>query len=181
MRNLMMAGAAALAFAAVPTVAQDVDGPVYDMTDAQEQMFMTWEDEKRIAYERWPAAVQAYYWTLRPVEVDAWWILTDDQRIRIYEMTPQQRTAAWAQIAAQMNNAATVRTPAAAAATNIRFVSNAHVQNIPMDQASGDIPICSDEMFDNCINAWEAGKRGPGVDRPLDYWPGRPESEMDDD
>lgn len=181
MRNLILAGAAALAFTAAPALADD---HAYDMTEAQQQMYMDWSDDQRIAYQRWPVEVQKYYWTLEPTQIEGWWVLTDDQRVRLYEMTPQQRTAAWTQIAAQMNAApaattATART--AARTSNMRFVSNAVVQDTPGDQGPpvGEVPICSPQEQDNCINAWEAGKRGPGVTKPLGYWPGKPASEMD--
>ena len=54
----------------------------------------------------------------------------------------------------------------------------AHAQATPGDQGppTGDLPICSPNQQDNCINSWEA--RGTGT-KPLDYWPGRPASQMD--
>ena len=52
------------------------------------------------------------------------------------------------------------------------------VQSIPMDTPPANPPICQKGQQDNCINAWEAGKRGRGVDRPLNYWPGKPASEI---
>ena len=55
--------------------------------------------------------------------------------------------------------------------SNMRFVSNAVVQNIPAPH-QGEYPVCESDADDNCINAWAAGRRGPGVDRPLEYWPG---------
>ncbi len=62
----------------------------------------------------------------------------------------------------------------------MRFVSNEMVQSTPGDQGppTGEVPICSANEQDNCINAWEAGKRGRGVTKPLGYWPGKPASEM---
>lgn len=58
------------------------------------------------------------------------------------------------------------------ASGNIRFVSAPVVQNIPMDQATGDVPVCDNNQYDNCMNAYEAGRRGPNVTRPLDSYPG---------
>ena len=181
MRNLIMAGAAALAFAAAPAIADDhMEAEAYMMTDAQEADFMTWTDDKRMTYKAWPIAAQEYYWTLTDAQKEGWWMLTDPQRVRIVEMTPAQRSAAWTQISAQINGSAT--TPAATATTttssNIRFVRNERVQATPGDQGppTGDLPICSPNQQDNCINSWEA--RGTGT-KPLDYWPGRPASQMD--
>ena len=67
-----------------------------------------------------------------------------------------------------------------ATAGNIQYRSTERVQATPGDQGppTGEVPICSANEQDNCINAWEAGKRGPGVARPLTYWPGQPASEM---
>lgn len=181
MRNLILAGAAALTFSAAPAMAQDMaqnmDAGAYNMTPMQQQMFMGWEDEQRIAYTRWPVNVQEYYWTLNENQMRGWWVLNDEQRMRIVGMAPQQRAAAWTAVMNQMTGAttmpATTRTSTVTSG-NIQYRSNAVVQATPYDQGPpvGDVPICSVNDYDNCINAWEAGKRGPGVTRPLGYWPG---------
>lgn len=197
MRNLILAGAAALAFSAAPALAQtttqDMDAGAYNMNPAQQQMFMNWEDDQRIAYTRWPIEVQEYYWTLTDDQVRGWWVLNDEQRMRIAGMQPQQRAAAWTSIMNQMSGAtpmpatqsATAGTaPASRAANtmagNIQFRSTAVVQNTPGDQGppTGEVPICSPNEQDNCINAWEAGRRGPGVAKPLGYWPGETDDQM---
>lgn len=192
MRNLILAGAAALAFTAAPAMAQNMgqgmEAGAYNMNPTQQKMFMSWEDDQRIAYTRWPIDIQEYYWTLNEDQVRGWWLLTDEQRMRIVGMVPQQRAAAWTAVMNQMAGAtpaatrpATTMMPASSAGTvsgDIRWVSNARVQNIPADTAVGDPPICGPNEYDNCINAWEAGKRGPNVTKPLSYWPGKPASEM---
>lgn len=196
MRNLILAGAAALTFSVAPAMAQDMsqdmDAGAYNMTPMQQQMFMSWEDEQRIAYTRWPINVQEYYWALNENQARGWWALNDEQRVRIVGMAPQQRAAAWTAIMNQMTGATPMPTdpgpasarattaPPAAMAGNIDYRSTARVQATPGDQGppSGEIPICTANQQDNCINAWEAGKRGPGVNRPLNYWPGRPASDM---
>lgn len=195
MRNLILAGAAALAFSTTPAMAQDtaqeMDAGAYNMTPTQQQMYMDWEDEQRIAYSRWPTNVQEYYWTLNEDQTRGWWVLTDEQRVRIVGMAPEQRAAAWTSVMNQMTGAATMPATASARATtaprattatagNIQYRSTERVQATPGDQGppTGEVPICSANEQDNCINAWEAGKRGPGVARPLTYWPGQPASEM---
>jgi hypothetical protein len=193
MNRFFLAGAAALAFA-IPAAAQDMavttNGDVYVMTDAQESMYTGWPADRRSAYDTWPRTYQEYYWTLTPTQQSGWWVLTDDQRAKVYAMTPQQRAQAWTAIAAQMsagtpnaNASATAQTATTAASTastaGPRWVSNAVVQTTPAQTAaSGELPICSPDQQDDCINAWEAGKRGPNVTRPLDHWPGRPASEI---
>lgn len=179
MRNLIMAGAAALAFTAAPAIADDhMEAEAYMMTDAQEADFMTWSDDKRMTYKAWPIAAQEYYWTLTAEQKNGWWMLTDPQRVRIVEMTPEQRATAWTQISSQMQARTVATTTPASASGEVRFVSNAVVQSTPGDEGAptGDLPICSPDEQDNCINSWEA--RGTG-NKPLDYWPGRPASEMD--
>lgn len=68
--------------------------------------------------------------------------------------------------------ATTMNSSAGMTSGNIRFVSSAQVQAVPTDQATGEVPICGANQFDNCINAWEAGRRGPNVTRPLGRYPG---------
>ena len=124
-----------------------------------------------------------------------WWALTDAQRVQVYEMTPAQRTAAWAQISAQLSGAAPAAsasagtaagataapgmgsTSASTAATgNMRFVESETVQSAPAPKT--EYPICEDGVTDGCINPREAGKNYGNV--PLNYWPGRPASEIDE-
>lgn len=189
MKKLILAGAAALAFTAVPAAAQDVavdaEGNVYVLTEVQQADYDAWPVERQTLYTGWPYGVQEYYWTLTPVQVPAWWVLTDDQRVRVYEMTPQQRDAAWKQIIAQMNASATATaatTAAASASTSgPRFVSREVTQTTPAGYktASGDdLPVCTANQQDGCINSWEKNRTG---NRPLDYWPGRPASEISEE
>lgn len=186
MKKLILAGAAALAFTAVPASAQDVavdaEGNVYVLTEVQQADFDAWPVERRTLYSAWPYGVQEYYWTLTPTQADGWWVLTDPQRVSVFEMTPEQRTIAWTQIAAQMNGSTTasVATTSATSAstTGPRFVSKAVVQTTPAaDKAAvGEkLPVCTPNQQDNCINSWEKNRTG---NRPLDYWPGRPASEI---
>lgn len=187
MRIFLMAGAAALAFGAAPAL--HADDHMMEMSATQKSMYDSWPADRRSAYDEWPKDYQVYYWTLTPAQMDGWWVLTNDQRARVFAMTPEQRTAAWAAIANQMNGRSDMATTSTstqmagntgAMSGNIRWVSNAVVQNTPADAGppTGDLPICAPNAEDNCINAWEAGKRGPGVTKPLDYWPGKPASEM---
>lgn len=190
MKRLILAGAAALAFA-VPAAAQDAGmSHSMEMSAQQKSMYDSWPADRQTSYDGWPHDYQMYFWTLTPSQMTGWWALTDEQRGRVYAMTPEQRVAAWTAIERQMagmpagNASATASAATTAAATastsDPRFVSNAVVQTTPADPGppTGDLPICSPNQQDNCINAWEAGKRGPGVARPLNYWPGKPASEI---
>jgi hypothetical protein len=185
--KLILAGAAVLAFA-VPAVAQDMavdaDGNVYVMTATQQSAYDAWPPDRQTTYTAWPDTYKTYYWTLTPSQQTGWWALTDDQRAKVYAMTPEMRTTTWASIEKQMAGApaasastTSATTPAMSGAT-MQFVSNAMVQSVPTDAAPADPPICKPNQQDNCINAWEAGKRGAGVNRPLDHWPGKPASEL---
>ncbi|WP_394270673.1 hypothetical protein [Qipengyuania sp.] len=206
MRTLFLTGAAALALTSVPVLAQDETpkvvwmkqvGDNYELSTDQQTAYQGWPDDRRNDYDAWPRNVQEYYWTLDTNQTQAWWILNNDQRARIIAMTPEQRAAAWTSIAAQMSGATapadttgmqqgTMQQGSTAMAGQSRdmgqmqFVRGEVVQTTPADQqpASGEMPICTANQQDNCMNAWEAGKRGKGVNRPLEEWPGRPASEM---
>lgn len=60
----------------------------------------------------------------------------------------------------------------------IEYVGTETVQATPGDAGSpsGEVPICKPQQEDNCINSWEANGTG---NRPINYWPGRPASEID--
>ncbi|GGD95853.1 hypothetical protein GCM10011515_14710 [Tsuneonella deserti] len=190
MNKLIMAGAAALAFA-VPAAAQDMavtsNGDVYVMTDAQQSMYDAWPPERQTMYTAWPDTYRTYYWTLTPTQQTGWWALTDAQRQQLYAMTPEQRATTWTSIERQLAGgpagtaSATAQTATTAStsagAGNMRFVSNAVVQTTPAaDNANTDYPPCKGDMQDHCINPREAGLKYGNV--PLKYWPGRPASEI---
>lgn len=189
MHKLMLAGAAALAFA-IPAVAQDMavttSGDVYVLTDAQQTTYDAWPADRQTTYTAWPSTYQTYFWTLSPAQQTGWWALTDDQRAKVYAMTPDQRIAAWTAIERQMssmpsaNASATAQTATTAAMTantaGPRFVSNAVTQTTPAASASGNYPPCRGAVQDSCVNPREAGLNYGN--RPLNRWPGRPASEI---
>lgn len=176
MKNFILTGAAVLAFATLPASAQaqSVSHEHGTMTDQQMGMYDSWPAERKAEYDRWPENVRVYFWSLDPDQQLGWWTLTNDQRARVYAMTPPQRIQAWAAINQQLRQRNAMNASASASG-NMRWVSNPVVQPIAADQASyngGDVPICGPNEYDNCMNAWEAGKRGPNVTKPLGYWPG---------
>lgn len=149
------------------------------MATEQRASYDSWPPERQRIYDAWEPTIQTYYWTLNPEQERGWWLLTDAQRATLFRMTPQERVQAWTAINAQLAEAATATSTRSARASNanIRFVRNSVVQPIPGDQAAvsgGDVPVCGPNEYDNCMNAWEAGLRGPNVTKPLDYWPGEP-------
>lgn len=185
MRNLIFASAAALAFTSAPAMADDhMDGDAFMWSAEQEAMYNGWPADRQTAYDAWPSDIQEYYWTLSPDQTNGWWALNDSQRVRIYEMTPEARAQAWTQISAQMNRSATASTATNAAATantsGSRFVSREVSQTTPAGyKATGsgsELPVCKANQQDGCINSWAKNKTG---NRPLNYWPGQPASEID--
>lgn len=194
MKSLLAASAAfGLALTGIPAIAQTaMTNDMVEMTTIQQSAYDSWPLERRSAYDAWPTEAQKYFWTLNQEQMRGWWLLTDDQRVQVLGMAPQQRAAAWTAIMNQMTGATTMPTnpgPASARTTtalpaemagNIDYRRSERVQATPGDQGppTGEMPICSANQQDNCINAWEAGKRGRGVNRPLDDWPGKPASEM---
>lgn len=191
MKTLILAGAAALAFA-TPAIAQDMavtaTGDVYVLTSPQQVIYDGWPADRQTTYTAWPNDYKVYYWTLTEPQQEGWWMLTDDQRTQIYAMAPEQRTSAWAAIERQMSTmpSATASTTAqvatTAAATNTvagepQFVSTSVVQTTPAAaNANAEYPPCRGEMQDSCVNPREAGLNYGN--RPLNYWPGQPASEM---
>ncbi len=190
MNKLILAGAAALAFA-IPAVAQDTsvtNGTTLSaMSDAQRTMYNDWPDDRRTSYDAWPETYRSYYWTLTPSQQTGWWALTDEQRARVYAMTPEMRTTAWASIEKQMtstpsaNSSVTAQTATTASMSagpgNMQFVSGEVVQTTPAASGAGtDYPPCKGDMQDHCINPREAGLKYGNV--PLKYWPGKPASEI---
>ena len=187
MRNLLLAGAAALSLAALPGVAQADhhamgETAMMEMSSDQQMMYDGWPMDRQATYDGWPADVQTYYWTLPMDRQEAYWLLTDEQRVQVYNLTPEQRSAAWTSILAQVNGAntmatTTTTTPAATATTTAgtRFVSNEMAQSAPAPM-TGEYPVCQGEEQDGCIQPREAGLNYGN--RPLDYWPGQPASSM---
>ena len=194
MKSLLAATAAiGLAMTGIPAFAQsEMNNEMAEITTTQQSSYDSWPLDRRSTYDGWPAKAQSYFWTLNQDQVRGWWALTDEQRVQIVGMAPEQRAVAWTAIMNQLTGATAMPAdpgPASARATtappgtmasNIDFRSSERVQATPADQgpATGEVPICTANQEDNCINAWEAGRRGPGVNRPLDYWPGQPASEM---
>lgn len=197
MKILILAGAAAIAVAALPgaagaqqTMPQNMpmnDGMAMKMNAQQKTMYDAWPMDQRTTFDSWPDNYRTYYWTLTPAQQKGWWALTDDQRTRVYAMAPEQRTAAWMAIEKQMmgmpasnaSGTAMAATTAAAGASmgGPRFVSGEVVQSTPASTiAKGEYPLCSATVMDSCINPREAGKNYGN--RPLGYWPGKPASEM---
>ncbi|WP_338244324.1 hypothetical protein [Aurantiacibacter hainanensis] len=196
MKKAFLAAATALSMAAVPAAAQvhDVDDKrdmtpqqqvMYDDLSADQQaVFDTYTPDQQTMYFGWNDALRGYYWSLDENQQDAWWYLNDDQRVTLFQIqAPEQREAAWNSVIAQVDELETRSSTAQTTATrtaanttgNIQFVNTGIVQDIPPAH-QGEYPVCESDADDNCINAWAAGQRGPGVDRPLSYWPGEPAS-----
>jgi hypothetical protein len=186
MKKLILAGAAALAFA-VPAVAQDMavtaSGDVYVRTADQETTFRGWPADRQSTYTAWPNTYQSYYWTLTPSQQEGWWVLTDEQRAQVYAMAPEQRTAAWTSIERQIasrpsaNASMTAQTATTAAMTASTAGPGSVSTGVSATTPSTtNYPLCSATVTDSCINPREAGRNYGN--RPLKHWPGRPASEM---
>jgi len=159
MKKLIIASTAAcgLALTAVPALADHHnEAESYMMTDAQEAMYMNWSAENRMTYQAWPIAAQEYYWTLNDSQKKIWWdSLNNEQRVRIVEMAPAQRTAAWQSINSQLSgNMSATQTATTSSNARIVYRSNAVVQATPGDEGPppANLPICEPMQQDNCIN-----------------------------
>lgn len=173
------------------------------MTQDQQSDYDSWPPDRRTMYDGWPATLQVYYWTLDPAQRNGWWALNDDQRAQIYAMPPERQAQVWASIDQQMRgvappSAATTSPPGATTSATAQTTVTRAAPASPATPASpsgriewtssevvqpvqpprqGEYPVCKGDADDQCINPWEAGQRGPNVNRPLAYWPGKPASD----
>lgn len=159
MKKIFVAATAAcgLAIAAVPAIADDHMGAKMELTTAQQAMYDGWSAENRMTYDAWPMAAKEYYWTLNDSQKKIWWErLNNEQRVRIVNMAPAQRTAAWTSINSQVTGpaAATPTRTATSGNMTINYRSNAVVQPTPNDEGPppATLPICEPNQQDNCIN-----------------------------
>lgn len=169
MRTILKAGAA-LMLAAAPLAVQ-AQTMAADLTEAQQADYNGWSEAKRGEFATWPTSYQNYYWSLTPTQQDAYWTLTVEERAQIVAMAPAEQSAKWNEIEtrfAAQSKAGTVKPV-------VLMQSNAMTQTAPAAQA-GEYPLCTEGMTDGCINPREAGEDFGNV--PLDYWPGKPASEM---
>ena len=180
MKKFLTGAAFALALTAAPAMADDHTDDMIELTSTQQAMYDSWPADRRMTYDNWPEMAQAYYWTIDSSDREAWWALNDEQRVRIVNMTPEMRQTTWASLRSQMagmnNGVATAR---ANTAGNITFRRSERAQSMPTnytESTPGDLPVCSANQQSGCINSWERNRTGT---RPLDYWPGRPASQMD--
>ena len=198
MKTLFFAGVAALAVVAMPSVAQvggagpeattssvadkrgmemnDEQRAMYDAMPAdQRAAFDMLDPERQVMYFGWEEPVRAYYMRLPSAQQEAWWYLTDDQRMSIYNLAPAQRETAWSSVINQVNqtqnpgsdgNAAAMPGSATRSNTmarsgmasgNINYVSNPVMQNIPAPH-QGEYPPCRGDREDNCINPREMSR-----------------------
>lgn len=184
----------------------DLQTYYWGLTPSQRTAWWMLSDEQRAGLYAWPSDIRSYYWGLGPVDMSSWWSLTDAQRVAVYgwvpeardyywTLTPEQRTGWWALNDAQRTRLlgldAEGRTKAWAAIgnqmSNRSPVANAATTEARMDdRAPGDVadavaaaktyPVCSATIQDSCIQPRAAGKNYGN--RPLDYWPGAPASEL---
>ncbi|APE28435.1 hypothetical protein [Aurantiacibacter gangjinensis] len=156
MKKALIAAATALSIAAAPAMAQDRDDdlpsmyPMAAVDNDNRDEIETYDADRQRMYYGWPLEVRSYYWTLDENDRMMFWNMDSDaDRVAYYN-------------ANRMTG-------------DMTFVRTGMVQNAPIARANhdGTYPICESDADDHCMNAWAAGQRGPGVDRPLNYWPGQ--------
>lgn len=206
MRNLIFVGAAALSFAcAVPAVAQTVvltteQQATYDgWTMENRATYDAWPMDAKTYYWTLTPDQTAGWWALNNEQRVKIVAMTPEQRAEAWTsinaqmaartMSPAATSAA-ADAAAAADSMATPDTTAAtdtittttmpATSGAMQFVKREMAQPVAASAsaeaaASGDLPICKKDQQDGCINAYE--KTGKG-NKPLNYWPGKPASEI---
>ena len=73
------------------------------LTGSQKATYDSWSVEQKAKYDKWPAEYQTYFWSLTAKQQAGWLALSDAQRKQVYEMTPENRAAAWSTIEQQMS------------------------------------------------------------------------------
>ena len=196
MNKMLIATATALSMAAIPAAvqAQQREAPenvgsfysasheqnLRDMDPDFRIRFEQLDAEKQTMYFGWDAALREYYQSLDNDRQDAWWYLSEEQRINMFQIeNATKRAESWNAIVAKLAAEDYTDRAMAAAGTygsdkGTVFLSRPVVQQVAYadGQVAGEYPVCTSDYDDHCINAWAAGMRGPDVNRPLDYWPG---------
>lgn len=76
-----------------PAVETQIQAP--QLTPEQQVVFDAWSAEQQVSFAAWPADVQTYYWTLARPRQDAFWQLTDNDKVAITRMEPVDQAEAW--------------------------------------------------------------------------------------
>lgn len=126
MKNVFLAGAAAISLTILPTVAiAQASGATAEnsasssaMTAEQKALYDAWPADRKADYDTWNAAQKSYYWGLDSEKRNGYWALTPEQRSQIQGLTPAQQTEAWASIASQLSGQAATPVPAEPPAMN---------------------------------------------------------------
>jgi len=91
--------------------------------------------------------------------------------------TAASTASASASMPASASMASTAATSTGTVSGNVRFVRGEVAQTAPAATPGAEYPPCRGEVTDGCVNPREAGLNYGN--RPLNYWPGRPASEID--
>lgn len=99
------------------------------MTDEQQAIYDMWPADKQSAFMAWPAETQGYFWSLSAERQDLFWRLTDDNKISLTAMGPEDQASAWQMIEAR-----------AAAVEGEEPAPEARARSIPSDEAAPPEP-----------------------------------------
>lgn len=169
MRILILAGAA-LTFGAAP-VAIGAQPTAIELTEAQQAEYAGWSSAQKDAFATWPTSYQTYFWNLTSVQQDAYWTLPIERRAQIVALSPDEQAQAWSEIEAKY-----VADSKAGTVEPVIFMRSSEMSQAAPAPQAGEYPICEEGVTDGCINPREAGRDFGNV--PLDYWPGKPASEL---
>lgn len=160
MRNLFLAGAAALALATGATVVS-AQAPATTAAPA--------DTAAKPADPSWSPEYKAYYDTLTPTQKAGWWALTDAQRKQVYDLPPEQKIAAWTSIEQQIAAAA----PTGAAATAAGQA--APPAAAATDPAAAGMPSSAEPA--DAMGANPADAAAPDASSPADQVQANPQGE----
>ena len=101
---------------AMPLAAQDTAAPEpppmpppeaiadpYEPTPDQQAMLDGWPEDRRLAYNEWTSAEQAYFWSLSEARQETYFALTPGARAALGEMDEASREAAWSDLESRMD------------------------------------------------------------------------------
>lgn len=67
-------------------------------TPAQTMSMADWPADRRAAYDRWPAGVKGYFWSLSEEHQSLFWRLRDEDKVRLSGMPAAEQEGAWSNL-----------------------------------------------------------------------------------
>ena len=92
---------AAAAIVSGPAFAQDTETVPPSAEPAEPATGAALTAEQQAQHDAWPADTQAYFQSLTPDRQELFWRISDDNKLALTRLPPEQQDQAWAQIESQ--------------------------------------------------------------------------------